>query len=75
MSSERSLTREELLARVRALQRGRTLRDLAQEIGISSTFLHSILKGEKPVGKLVPRFFGLRPVVRYEPDPSLKRKR
>ena len=70
-----SLTTEELLARVRSMMEGRTLRDVAREIGVSTTYLYSILKGEKPVGKIVPRFFGLRPVVRYEPDPSLKRKR
>jgi transcriptional regulator with XRE-family HTH domain len=54
---------------------GKSLRKLAGEIGISATYLHEILKGQKPVGPKVLAWLGLeRMPVSYRKMPARRGK-
>ena len=54
------LTQEQVLSRLRAIVKTRTQSSLADEIGVSRSFLNEVIKGTRqPTGKILD-YLGLR---------------
>ena len=60
-------TEGQVLASLRALVEGQSIRDAAAMMAMSPAYLHAVLHGKKPVGRRIPAYFGLRPVTLYAP--------
>lgn len=69
------VTEQELLHYMRSMLEGGTVRSVAATIGISPSYLHAVLSGKKPIGRILPAYFGLRPVTVYETLPKIRRKK
>lgn len=55
---------------LKAELQGRTLRELAADIGCSPQFLHQIINRQRPASDSVLRYLGLRKVTAYERVPK-----
>lgn len=73
---EKLIRENVLLGMVKAKLKGRTLREVAEEMGVSITTLHSVVEGTRPMGKKIPAYFNLQAVTLYEwkRPPSSPRK-
>jgi lambda repressor-like predicted transcriptional regulator len=66
------LEETQLVARLKLLADGSTLRDLATEMGVSYQNLNMVILGKRSPGKLIPRALGYEPVTIYRPIEAKK---
>jgi hypothetical protein len=66
-SRERWLTEFEFVDLVESLRQGRSIREFAEELGVSNTFLGGVLIRQKPPGGKIPEAIGYEAVTLYRP--------